>query len=368
MMTQRNGGGYELSSGLEAAGDAMTGMVVGRAVEPAHGEGSGAAHGACLNCGASLHGRHCHACGQVAHVHRSLSSIGHDILHGVFHFEGKIWRTLPMLLWRPGNLTRRYIHGERAKFVSPLALFLFSVFLMFAVVDGLAGHAEMPNDIVQTNLKSKSLSELDKGLEQLRARKAALDGQIKSADAADTDSAPLERQRDALDVQIDHVETARDVLKGKKWTVTDAKTGWKSFDKSLDKANENPNLFLYKLQSSAYKYSWALIPLSTPFIWLLYFWRRQYKLYDHAIFVIYSLSFMLLLVAFLSVLGYLGAGEPVVPLLAIFVPPLHTYRQLRGAYRSGRIGAALRTILVMVFGIFVLMLFIMLLVALGVMG
>ena len=62
-----------------------------------------------------------------------LRAFFHDLLHGVLHFEGKIWRTLPMLAWRPGELTRRYIDGERASFVSPIALFLFSVFLMFAV-------------------------------------------------------------------------------------------------------------------------------------------------------------------------------------------------------------------------------------------
>ncbi|PMY00709.1 hypothetical protein C1Y22_37340, partial [Pseudomonas sp. MPR-R2A5] len=80
--------------------------------------------------GTSLQGDFCHACGQAGHVHRSLHSIGHDLLHGVFHFEGKIWRTLPMLAFHPGALTRRYIAGERERFVSPLALFLFSVFLM----------------------------------------------------------------------------------------------------------------------------------------------------------------------------------------------------------------------------------------------
>jgi hypothetical protein len=56
----------------------------------------------------------------------------------VLHFDGKIWRTLPMLAWHPGELTRRYVHGERAKFVSPLALFLFCVFVAFAVFGWLA--------------------------------------------------------------------------------------------------------------------------------------------------------------------------------------------------------------------------------------
>jgi len=357
-----------VTSGLEAAGDAVTGMVVGRAFEPSHGEGHSDGDGICLNCGSSFVGNHCNQCGQAAHVHRSLMSIAHDILHGVFHFEGKIWRTLPLLAWRPGDLTRRYIHGERAKFVSPLALFLFSVFLMFAVVDSLAGEARMPTDVVQLRLQGKPLAELDKGLKEQQAIKARLDAQIKAATAAGTDADALERQRDAVETEIDYIETARDVLNGKKWTVTDLKFGIPKIDQAISKANDNPNLFLYKLQSSAYKYSWALIPLSTPFVWLLYAWRRKFKVYDHAIFVIYSLSFMLLLVTVLSALGYAGVGEPFVPLLAVFVPPLHTYRQLRGAYGSSRIGALLRTALILIFGVIVLTLFVLLLVARGMMG
>ncbi len=44
-----------------------------------------------------------------------------------------------MLAFRPGDLTRRYIAGERARFVSPMAAFLFSIFLMFAVLRSLPG-------------------------------------------------------------------------------------------------------------------------------------------------------------------------------------------------------------------------------------
>jgi hypothetical protein len=34
--------------------------------------------------------------------------------------------------------------------------------------------------------------------------------------------------------------------------------------------------FWYKLQSSAYKFAWALIPLSLPFMWLIFAGRRNY--------------------------------------------------------------------------------------------
>ena len=145
---------------LEAIADAVTGGLVGRAVEPAAGEGKGHTHEAnCLNCGALLTGPYCHECGQHAHVHRTLSAFFHDFAHGVLHFEGKIWRTLPMLAWRPGELTRRYIDGQRARFVSPIALFLFSVFLMFGAI-GLTSHgintAEAAADAAKELQKEKA--------------------------------------------------------------------------------------------------------------------------------------------------------------------------------------------------------------------
>jgi Protein of unknown function (DUF3667) len=358
---------------LEAAGDLMTGAVLGRAVEPEAGEGRGVDQGACLNCGVELIGPHCHGCGQKAKVHRTLRAYGHDLLHGVFHFDGKVWKTLPMLAFKPGELTRRYIHGERAKFVSPLALFLFSVFLMFAVVGGLAGEMHAPEaakiDDLKVELRGKPLKELETQLKQKQARKTELDAAIKKLETADSDTAALEKQNDAVEKEIDDIKTARGFLTGEKWTAVGVgTTGWARLDAAIAKANENPNLLLYKLQSAAYKYSWALIPLSVPFVWLLFFWRRQFKLYDHAIFVTYSLTFMLFLTVILVVLWYAGVQEPVVPIAGTFIPPIHIYRQLRGAYGVGRIGGIIRTFMLSTVATVVLTLFLALLLVLGIMG
>jgi hypothetical protein len=145
-----------MSGEFEAAGTAIEGALLGAAVEKSAGgialDENGESDTICLNCGARLSGAFCASCGQKAHVHRTLSAIGHDVLHSVFHFDGKLWRTLPLLLFKPGELTRRYVHGERAKFVSPMALFLFSIFLMFAVFSftGSQGTTNIPSD--QQNL------------------------------------------------------------------------------------------------------------------------------------------------------------------------------------------------------------------------
>ena len=116
---------------LEAAGALTTAGLAAGAIE---GRGATqAGEGACLNCGAALAGRYCAQCGQAAHAHRTLSHMFEEVLHGLFHLDTKAWRTLPLLVARPGTLTRNYIYGKRARYISPLALFLFTIFLMFFV-------------------------------------------------------------------------------------------------------------------------------------------------------------------------------------------------------------------------------------------
>lgn len=359
-----------VADGFEAAGDVITGAVVGRAVEPGHDEATSGQRGSCLNCGTALRGAYCYACGQKAEVHRTLRSYGHDLLHGVFHFEGKVWKTLPMLAFKPGELTRRYIHGERAKFVSPLALFLFAVFLMFAVVGGLAGEMHAPDTSeLKVELRGKPLNELEAELKKQNARKDVIRAAIDKARDAEQPTGLLRAELNKVKEEIDNLITARNLLTGKPdFTVSGLKTGWTALDAGLDKANKNPNLFLYKIQSSAYKYSWALIPLSVPFVWLMFFWRRQFKVYDHAVFVTYSLTFMLFLTVVLTVLGFAGAALPWVPIAGTFIPPIHMYRQLRGAYGVSRIGGLVRTAALATFGSVVLMVFLALLMLLGALG
>jgi len=89
----------------------------------------------------------------------------HDLAHGVLHFEGKIWRTLPLLAWRPSALTRRYIDGERARFVSPMALFLFSVFLMFAIFSAVGGPFDSASNVQASAEAARDLQREVAGLD-----------------------------------------------------------------------------------------------------------------------------------------------------------------------------------------------------------
>jgi hypothetical protein len=352
---------------IEGMGEAVSGGLLARAVEPRAGEASEAGSGGlCLNCGAGLVGPYCHACGQPAHIHRTIASWWHDLAHGVLHLDGKIWRTLPMLAWRPGDLTRRYVDGERARFVSPLALFLFSVFLMFALFSALGapliGGADAATDLAAEVRTSET-------------RMAALEGERRAAAARGDDEAVR-----ALDARIREakgeraaIRTSAGVFTGERGKLidTDINTGWKRLDKGIEKANENPALLFYKLQTNAYKFSWALIPISVPFLWLLFLHRRRYrehKGYDHLVFVTYSIAFMSLALIAFVLLRTIGIPAGALNWLIVVVPPIHIYRQLRGAYCLGRFSALWRMAFLLFFAGIAMTLFMLLLLALGVLA
>lgn len=346
---------------IEAAGGVATGAAWSRAAEPRAGEGDAApGHGACLNCGAALAGRYCHECGQSAHVHRTLVSIVHDLLHGVFHFEGKIWRTVPMLVLHPGQLTRRYIDGQRARYVSPLALFLFTVFLMFALFSAL-GPADLGQNLTD-NLTSSTVQ-----MDKARAQTArALDEAAKertSRLAAGKPTAALDRRIEKLRGDVAAIDAVRQRLRDRDdGNDIRGTTDWA--DAAVQRARENPGLVLYKVQSAAYKFSWVLIVLSTPLVALLFLWRRRFGLYDHATFVTYSIGFMSLLVIALELATALGVPGAIVLPLAFLVPPVHIFAQLRGTYTLRPFSALWRTAALMLFSFVTLLVFVIGVVAL----
>jgi len=338
---------------MSEAGDGIGSLATG-ALWARTFEGSAGAHdahegGACANCGTERVGAYCHACGQPGHLHKNIMGLVHDIAHGVFHFDGKVWRTLPMLAWRPGELTRRYVDGERVKFVSPMALFLFSVFLMFAVVSNVA-RTHPPQ---ATTITSHGRVDTQVLYNQDQAKLAGLQAQrAKATDKAA--GAALDEQISDLKEEIDGLAkglAVRDAFANPAQNaskVVHLDTGWKWLDKSAGHMSQNPELTLYKLKTYGYKYSWALIPISLPFIWLLFAFRRDVGLYDHAIFSIYSLSFISLGVVVLTLLGRIGLSGGTVALCAMILVPWHMYRQLKGTYRLGRFGAIWRTFALLV--------------------
>ncbi len=359
-----------MDTDLEQAGALVTAGLAAAEIEdaaPAAGADGGAT---CLNCGSALSGPFCTSCGQPAHLHRSLLHLLEELLHSVLHFDAKGWRTLPLLAVRPGLLTRRYIDGQRRRYVSPLALFLFNGFLMFFVISLLAEHApgSATLDPVQRQAAHQELAQgteqARQEVERARAELAAAERNGRSdEDAKDKLSSALTEQRVAeaalrlADQAIDRsqpppgtVDVAASAaraapVKGGLEQLADLKvdSGIPWIDEPVRRALHNPELFLYRAENTAYKFLFMLIPISLPFLWLMFVGRRNITVYDHAVFSLYSLSFMALLLVLCTLLmraGLVALGS----LALIFVPPLHMFLQLRGTYGLGVFSALWRTL------------------------
>ena len=85
------------------------------------------------------------------------------------------------------------------------------------------------------------------------------------------------------------------------------------------------------------------MPIALPFLWLLFAFKRKYVMFDHAVFSLYSLSFMcilLTLVAILAKFDFKGTAT----FLFILAPPIHMYAQLKHAYSLSRLETIWRTL------------------------
>ncbi|MCE3262897.1 MAG: hypothetical protein K0R43_1976 [Pseudoduganella sp.] len=386
---------------VEAAGDLLTAGLVAKEVEGDAGRAGGHAHGqACANCGTPVAGNYCGHCGQKGHLHKSVLHLGEELIHGLLHFDTKGWRTLPLLVARPGELTRRYIDGQRTRFVSPLALFLFMMFFMFFVFsltmtseDGKAvttgpeakakyveGHkdkvqharevlAEAEGRLKEAEQESASIEPARKAVEKARAKLAKREADLKAAEAeAAAQATPAAKPAAPVVKKADDAESAIKLIASESGIELDGKT--KNFsdiawiDKGIKHAVDNPDLAMYKLKNAAYKYSFLLVPISMPFLWMMFFWRRGISMYDHAVFSLYSLSFMALLFTCVATLGYFGFEGWAASLFA-FVPPVHMFLQLRGTYALSRFGAFWRTCFLLLIAFIVLSMYALVVLALS---
>ncbi|HWY25981.1 MAG TPA: DUF3667 domain-containing protein [Nevskia sp.] len=93
-----------------------------------------------MNCGAPLAGAYCSACGQETRIETpTVGEFVREFVQDQMALEGKLWRTLKLLVMKPGVLTLDYIAGRRQCYVRPLRLYLALSVLFFAV-SGLFGH------------------------------------------------------------------------------------------------------------------------------------------------------------------------------------------------------------------------------------
>lgn len=256
----------------------------------------------CANCGTPLLGHFCHECGQQGHLHNKLGHLLHEFVEGIAHFDGRLWRTLPLLAWNPGRLSRDWIEGKRARYVAPLHIFLFALFLLFTIPTFV--HYKTNNTInINGSPVIVDAKDREAVMKEQREKIAALNA--KHANQGDETSGPQRFANKAVDF--------------------------------FDKRSGHWDYYQLKIQSLLYKFGFLMAPVSMLILWLVLFYKRGYSLYDHATVALYGLGLTALLAAFGRLLPPSVAGLWTF-LMMLFIP-VHAVRHLKVAYAMGWPGA-----------------------------
>jgi hypothetical protein len=327
---------------MSSASNSALAAAPSQAAAPAAGHAP-AGPGRCLNCDATVAGKFCAECGQSRDDHsRSVLGFVHEFVEHHLLLDSKMLRTGYALVLKPGRLTRAYLEGRRARYVSPFKLYLFMSLVFFVALfySGLAvfqvtGRIDVPSFVPDSAVTDggKSLSD---AIEQ--AHKAS--AWAESASPAERDAAvgkawffaPVQEGGlqigDRIRTEIEHGGSAGESALSKH-------TG-----QGLLMALEHPRL----LNTVLDEWLPRLLVLLLPFValWLaLFAWGRGLYYVDNLAFALHGQAFAFLLGTLaIAARKWLPSLPIMLPLGAVML--VWTVLAYRHVYRSGWIGTVLK--------------------------
>lgn len=102
----------------------------------------------CLNCGSELKGAYCHTCGQQAtSANPTIKDVIMEYLYNAFLWDPKFFRTLWLLVRRPGLLTKDFLAGKFVSQEHPIKLNMFLLFVFVTMFILFSGTKKMSTPI-----------------------------------------------------------------------------------------------------------------------------------------------------------------------------------------------------------------------------
>ena len=152
----------------------------------------------CVTCNAALSGAYCRDCGEQAQRDPpTLARFAAELIGELLDADGRVVKTLKLLVLRPGRLTAEYFSGRRKPYLGPAAVFVL-MNVMFFFVQPLANvntfHATLNS---QTNWYLYS-----DWAEEMVVDKLEVTGRDREAYARDFDEASERYARTLIFLQI----------------------------------------------------------------------------------------------------------------------------------------------------------------------
>lgn len=293
----------------------------------------------CKNCGATLTGAYCHQCGQRAdEPRRVVIGLVQDFLVDTLAIDGKLARSIGLLLWRPGRLARRYLDGKRVYYSPPFRLYLFASVFFFIFAFAMVGTPNPGGDMLAVDaagnltLSEAAIEDIEAAdpdaAEELRALNDELKAGAQTGVQANATGAEGETEKD--DVPYTEREWDHDGYSGPEWLEPHL---IRMFEAS-QRVVEDPRLFFAQSKENLPRVMLLAPVVYALILLLLYFYRRKFYVYDHFVVSLYmhaALYAYLLLAMLLSLIPVVGAWLAAIPLIWGWLQPFAVFRQAYGS-------------------------------------
>lgn len=292
----------------------------------------------CQNDGTKLVGDYCHTCGQRAdEPRRVVIGLVQDFLVDTLAIDGKLARTIWLLLSKPGRLARLYLDGKRVSYSPPFRLYLFASVFFFLTAFAMAGLDKLkPSDAVGISSADHVSEETLAELEAVNAEAAARAREaIEDAKSSDDESQSADEEGGESrfkDQDWDEMNYS-----GPAWLEPIAEKMYFAIQQSVD----DPRLLFAEVRQNLPRTLLLAPVVYALLLLLLYCYRREYYVYDHFVVSLYmhaALYAYLLLAMIISIVPFIGALA-FVPLAWGWLQPFLVFRH---AYGSGWISAFLK--------------------------
>lgn len=333
----------------------------------------------CLNCNAQVAGRYCHVCGQEnVEIEESFLQLASHFAYDIIHYDGKFWKTLKVLLLKPGFLTREYLRGKRASYLHPIRMYVFTSAVFFIVLfgfiikkDSVQEASEAMNkqqvneriaqlqDSLRQTKDSARIVKVQEEIHGLQLRVNKNDGFAIDFSMDDSTQNKSTGGKSKLPATIEEYEARQDSLPeadkdswlesviNKKQIVVNSKYG------GNDKRFQED--FLEKSLHAIPQIMFVTLPFLALVLWLLYVRRRkQYFYVDHLVLMVHiyiaifiSLLLMYGLGGLHSVSGW-GIFSWLETIAGIYIF-LYCFLAMRNFYRQGYIKTSIKYLMLLFF-------------------
>lgn len=241
----------------------------------------------CLNCGQEVPDRYCSHCGQE-NIESRMSFLGlvAHFFEDLTHYEGKFWKTLQQLFFKPGYLTVSFLDGKRNSSLPPVRLYIFVSFLTFFLA-----HA-LPTNYIYNAKESFTPAQLAH-IDSMRFASghnfhySSEYGLVLSSEYKTL--AELDSAKKALKGTEDEIEFLEEL------------THKKAIQLRHKMPNELWEMFLVSLGNNVPKTLFFYLPLFALLVG--FFHRKNHVYFDHAIFTLHYFSYLLLCICLYLLLG-----------------------------------------------------------------